>query len=114
MAEGDKSNSIREDNIIYNVTVKPEVQIADAWLNWLLEEHIPDIMQTGCFFDYKLVRLLETDDSDGPTYAIQYYAESKSDYNRYIEIHAARMRKKSLSKWGEQLISFRSVMVVVK
>jgi hypothetical protein len=100
--------------IIYNVTIKVELQIADAWLKWLLDEHIPDIIQTDCFVDYKVVRLLEVDDSDGPTYAIQYYAQSKADYNRYIEIHASKMRKRSFEKWGEQFIAFRSVMEVVK
>ncbi|MFL5741830.1 MAG: DUF4286 family protein, partial [Flavisolibacter sp.] len=30
--------------IIYNVTVKVESQISAVWMQWLLEEHIPDIM----------------------------------------------------------------------
>src|SRR5947208_2311581 len=94
--------------IIYNVTVKVELQIADAWLRWIISEHIPEILQTGCFQSYTIGRLLETDDSEGPTYAIQYRAESKADYNRYIEIHASRMRKKTFDKWGEQCIAFRS------
>jgi hypothetical protein len=100
--------------IIYNVTAKVEVQIADAWLQWMLNEHIAGMMKTGCFVDYKVIRLLEVDDSEGPTYAIQYYAQSKADYNRYIEIHSSKMRKLSFEKWGEQFIAFRSVMEVVK
>src|SRR5690349_3579713 len=100
--------------IIYNVTIKVEAQIAEAWLSWLLNEHIPDVMRTNCFVDYKVVRLLEVDDSEGPTYATQYFAESKTDYNRYIEIHAPKMRKLLNEKWGEQFIAFRSVMEVVQ
>jgi hypothetical protein len=100
--------------IIYNVTVKVEGKIAEDWLHWLLKEHIPDVIQTNCFVDYKIVRLLEVDDSEGPTYAIQYFAESKADYNRFIEIHAAKMRKLSFEKWGDQFIAFRSVMEVVQ
>ena len=100
--------------IIYNVTIKVERTIADAWLNWLLNEHIPEVMQTNCFVDYKVVRLLEVDDSEGPTYAAQYYAQSKADYNRYIEIYSSKMRNLSFEKWGEQFIAFRSVMEVVK
>jgi hypothetical protein len=100
--------------IIYNVTIKVEQQIADAWLQWLLDEHIPNVLATKCFTDYKVVRLLEVDDSEGPTYAIQYHAESKADYNRYIEQHATAMRKKSFEKWSNQFIAFNSVMQVVK
>lgn len=100
--------------IIYNVTVKVDGSIADAWLQWLLNEHIPSIMNTNCFVGYKVVRLLEVDETEGPTYAIQYFAESKADYNRYIEIHSSKMQKLSFEKWGDRFIAFRSVMEVVK
>jgi hypothetical protein len=99
--------------IIYNVTIKVDASIADAWLAWLLEEHIPEVMRTGCFSDKKVVRLLEVDESEGPTYAIQYSAESKADYNRYIQTHANRLRDVSYQKWGNRFIAFRSVMQVV-
>lgn len=100
--------------IIYHVTTKVETSIADAWLQWLLNEHIPSIINTKCFSDYKVVRLLEVDDSEGPTYAVQYFAESKADYNRYISIHASKIRKLSFEKWGDRFISFRSVMEVIQ
>lgn len=99
--------------IIYNVTTKVGSGISDRWLNWLIEEHIPEIIATGCFTGAKVLRLLETDDSEGPTYAIQYFAESKSMYDLYIGRHAEKLRQKAFSKWGDQFISFRSVMAVV-
>ena len=100
--------------IIYNVTIKVEQAIAEAWLQWMLNEHIPDVMNTGCFSSHRVVRLLEVDESEGPTYAIQYYADSKADYNRYIELFAPDMRQKSFEKWGNSFIAFRSVMQVVQ
>ena len=99
--------------IIYNVTVKADLSIADAWLDWLREEHIPEILQTGCFTDARILRLLEVDESDGITYAVQYHAESKAQYNRYIRDFADAMRKKGTEKWGEKCIAFRSVMQIV-
>jgi len=99
--------------IIYNVTVKVVHTIAKDWLSWLKEEHIPDIIHTGCFSHATILRLLETEDTDGITYAIQYHAESKALYNRYIEIFAEEMRKKGFEKWGDKFIAFRTVMEVV-
>jgi hypothetical protein len=100
--------------IIYNVTIKVDASIAEAWLQWLLNEHIPDVMGTGCFTGYKVVRLIEVDDTEGPTYAIQYNAAAKADYNRYIELHAPLMRHRSYEKWGDRFIAFRTVMQIVK
>lgn len=99
--------------IIYNVTIKVAESIKNEWLQWLKEEHIPEVTGTGCFTHALIVRLLETDESEGPTFAIQYYAATKSDYDRYIELHAPLLRQKSLNKWGDRFIAFRSVMEIV-
>ncbi len=99
---------------IYNVTSKIDHSISEAWLQWIQQEHIPDIIATGCFSKATVLRLLEVDDSEGPTYAIQYAAESKASYNRYIEKFAPVMRQKAIDKWGNKFIAFRSFMQVVE
>ena len=98
---------------IYNVTIKVDNNIKHEWLQWLKEEHIPDMIGTGCFTEASILHLLETDDSEGPTYAVQFKAESKSLYNQYIEIFAGTIRQKSFDKWGNKFIEFRSIMQVV-
>jgi len=99
--------------IIYNVTIKVHDSIKEEWLAWLKEEHIPDVLSTGCFTDARIFQLLEVDDSEGPTYAIQYNALSKALYNRYIDQFAGIMRQRSFDKWGDKFIAFRSVLQVV-
>jgi Domain of unknown function (DUF4286) len=99
--------------IIYNVTIKVADTIASAWLEWLRSAHIPEMIGTGCFTHATILRLLEVDDAEGPTYAVQYVAESKALYNLYIAQYAAAMREKGYTKWGDKFIAFRSVMQVV-
>jgi hypothetical protein len=99
--------------IIYNVTIKVEQAIANDWLRWILEEHVKDVMATQCFTDYRVVRLLEVDESEGPTYAVQYLSPSKSLYNTYIMKYSEALRQKSYDRWGQRFIAFRSVMEVV-
>jgi len=98
---------------IYNVTIKVRADIAEDWLSWLNNEHIPEIIDTGCFVEAVVLKLLEIDDSEGPTFAVQYKAESKASYNLYIEKHASVLRQKSFDKWGDAFIAFRSVMQVI-
>ena len=99
--------------IIYNVTIKVDHSIAEEWMSWLKNEHIPDLIATGCFTHATILHLLEADDTEGITYAVQYHAESKALYNRYIENFSEMMRKKATDKWGKKFIAFRSVMQVV-
>lgn len=100
--------------IIYNVTVYVHASIAAEWLQWMLEEHAPEIIATHCFTDYNVVKLLEVDESEGPTYAIQYRADSMDDYQQYIDVYADKLRQKSIDRWGDRFIAFRTLMQVVK
>jgi len=99
--------------IIYNVTIKVADIIKTEWLTWLKQEHIPDVLGTKCFSKATILHLLETDDTEGPTYAIQYSAESMADYKRYIDEFAGIMRQRSFDRWGDQFIAFRTIMEVV-
>lgn len=99
--------------IIYNVTIKVDPSIADQWLSWMNEEHIPAMIATGCFEKATILKLLELDESDGLTYAVQYAAKDKEVYDLYIDKYSVIMRNESFAKWGDKFIAFRSVMQVV-
>lgn len=99
--------------IIYNVTIKVTHAIAKDWLVWLREEHIPDVVGTGCFTHAVILHLVEADDEESITYAVQYHAAGKAQYDDYIKKFADAMRKKGHDKWGDQFVAFRTLMEVV-
>ena len=99
--------------IVYNVTIKIDPQIEQEWLKWQKEEHIPEVMRTGLFNDHKMFRLLEQDEHEGITYVTQYFALSIDHYKKYIEQFSSQLRKKTVDKWGDRCIAFRSVMQIV-
>ena len=98
---------------IYNVTTKVNWAIQEAWVKWMKEKHLPEIMESGCFTEMRLVKLLETDDTEGPTYAAQFHTPVLERYNDYLEQYAPALRKDALDAWGGNFISFRSLMEVV-
>jgi hypothetical protein len=100
--------------LIYNVTTQVTWSIHEAWVKWMREKHLPDVMCSGCFIRVQFVRLLDTDENDGPTYAAQFYAESMERYNVYVEQYAPAMRNDVKDNWGENFISFRSLMEVIE
>lgn len=99
--------------IVYNITIKILPEIETGWVQWQKEEHIPDVMASGRFSDYKFYRLLQ-DEEDGITYVVQYFAESIEEYNQYIDETAPSLREKALTRWGNQFIAFRTVMQAVE
>src|SRR6266496_2943928 len=95
---------------VYNITVKVDNKIVQQWLQWQREVHIPEIMATNLFTDNKIFKLLEQDDDDTSTYVLQYFAETKENYYRYINEYAPGFREKALEKWGNNFIAFRTLM----
>ncbi len=98
------------DGFIYNVTTQVSWGIHEGWLEWLNKEHAPAIIGTGCFAWYQVLRLHEVDESEGPTYAVQYFTASKYLYNQYISEHSNTYRQQGYDKWGSQFASFHTVM----
>jgi hypothetical protein len=99
--------------IVYNVTIKIGLEVAEEWLQWQMEEHIPDIMATGKFVEWKMFRLLEQDESDGITYVFQYFANSPEDFQSYADNDAPLLRARALERWGDQFVAFRTIMQLV-
>ena len=99
--------------IIYNVTIKVNNDVADAWLTWMKTEHMAEVMSTGLFVDCRLCRLLEQDELEGLTYTAQYSLESIDQYNTYIDQHAEKMREKGFKLFGGKFAAFRTVMEIV-
>ena len=80
----------------------------------MLEEHIAEVVATGCFTSAQLLKLLEIEEDDGPTYTAQYFAETKEQQEEYVQQHAAALRQKVFDKWGNRTIAFSSIMEVVQ
>ncbi|MET0462502.1 MAG: DUF4286 family protein [Chitinophagaceae bacterium] len=102
-----------QSGIIYNVTTKVAHAIAEKWLQWMNEEFIQRMIDTGCFTGATILRLIEVDETEGPTYAVQYNSPTTEDYNLFIQKHSERMSRIANGKWGNNIISFRSVLQVV-
>jgi hypothetical protein len=98
--------------IIYNVTIQVDKSVADEWLKWMKEIHMPEVLQTGMFFDARLCRLLEQDETEAKTYTAQYFCDTLTEYNTYISDYAQGLREKGFSAFGNKFVAFRTVMEV--
>jgi len=99
--------------ILYNVTTSLEPAIADAWLAFMREHHLADVLGTGCFVRCQLLRLLDEEDG-GITYAAQYYAVSLAQLEAYQTHFAPALRQDMDARFRGKYHSFRTVLEVVE
>jgi hypothetical protein len=111
--EASNYSPLGDAGIVYNATIKIDPQIEKEWVDWQKKEHIPEVMATGLFIDYKFFHLLEQDEEEGITYVIQYFSASIKHYQEYIEEFATSLSKKAFEKWSDQFISFHTLMEIV-
>lgn len=98
---------------IFNISTLVSYSILENWLPWQKEQNIMEIMDTGCFTEYKFTQLLDQDESEGQTFVTQFIAESLLDYERFLNQYDALFREKALEKWADQFISFRTLMKIL-
>jgi hypothetical protein len=96
--------------IVYNVTVKVDLSVHELWVRWMKEDHIPKVLETGCFNEFKFYRIMEENQSDGMTYAVQYFTPELSMYFDYQEKHAPRLQKESKDTWQDKYTAFRTLL----
>jgi Domain of unknown function (DUF4286) len=100
--------------LIHNRTLNVDINIASEWLQWELEEHIPKIMKTGLFDDFKILELLEQEDPEGKTFIIQFWTGDPKSYDIFMREFEQNFRREEFDKWGNQVIGFRSLLRIVK
>jgi hypothetical protein len=99
--------------IIYNVTVNIDQEVHKDWLDWMRASHIPKVMDTGCFTDHRICRVLSDEDT-GFTYSIQYSCKDMETMDRYKRDHAPQMQKEVGERYKDKFIAFRTLLEVIK
>jgi len=99
--------------ILYNVTINVEENLHDEWLDWMINEHIPNVMRTNMFIDYKMYRIISRlPEETGITYSIQYHAQTIENYEIYKAVYAPVLQQQTLERFGVSNLpmAFRTVL----
>ena len=99
--------------IIYNVTVSIDNRVAEEWLQWMKEVHIPEVMATTYFIKYQIARVMEDEDHGGTSFAIQYTARNMDDLMEYQRDHATTLQAKHAERYKDLYVAFRTVLEVI-
>lgn len=97
---------------IYNLTINIEESVHDQWLEWMKNEHIPEMLATGKFSRALMSRVMVEEEMGGITYSVQYTTDSKATLEKYYKENSKTLREKSKVFEGKFLV-FRTEMQVV-
>lgn len=95
--------------VLYNVTVGIDSDVEEEWKNWMIQEHIPEVMETGMFKYFAMYRIL-TDEQQGSSYSIQYHAETMDHVEKYLSDFAPGLVRKLMEKYKNKHVAFRTLL----
>jgi len=97
--------------IIYSVTVAIDESIHQEWLDWMKEDHIPKVMETGYFHEYRMMRVISHQNQDQDiSYNIQYECESMAKLHQYQVQKAPELQKEHSDKYEGKFAAFRTLL----
>lgn len=99
--------------IIYNVTINIDADVHLDWLQWMQKEHIPQVMATGMFTEYRFARVMSDEPAEGFTYSVQYLAESIGDYEIYRATYAPGLQAETEKRYKGKFVAFRTLLKMI-
>jgi hypothetical protein len=96
--------------ILYNTTYSVADEIAHDWLRWMKRFFLPAAMATELPVSYRILRLLTELDNGGTTYSVQLDFTNMETYTLYQEQHADALRGRIKHRFGNQFISFDTLL----
>jgi len=96
--------------VLYNVTVGIDKEIEEEWLNWMKEKHIPNVMATDMFLEYKIFKVLNQEEEASISYSVQYFAESIDKVVSYLDNHAPPLVEEHRQKFANRHVAFRTLL----
>jgi len=100
--------------LIYNITYLVSHEIHEEWLAWMKSNHAPEMLSTGHFNSFTILRLKDVDETEGITYAFQFQSPTQAAYEEYRAKSAPALRLKAEERWGQKVMAFRTLMEIVQ
>ena len=72
--------------VCYEVLARVDLDLAPAWEHYMLTEHMPDVLLTGCFMEARLDR------GEPGHFRVRYRCADRATLDRYLAEHAPVLR----------------------
>ncbi len=99
--------------MMYIVSVLVTRQRASAWRDWMGQDHIPQVLQTGCFVGATFARDERADTATHEAHRTFYLAHDAEALERYTREHAAALRADHEARFAGEVQASRESLEVI-
>lgn len=100
--------------MLYAVHVVVDEQAAQKWEQWMRQHHIPQVMETGCFWQAVMMREPDADEPGKIAYCTNYFAHDQAALDRYTSQFAPALKDDHAKNFGSSAKAWRLICPVVE
>jgi len=95
---------------LFNNTIGIDRVVEQRWLSWMKETHIPVVMSTGLFTEFKIYKVLHENEDDTVSYSIQFFSISIDNVQQYLEKFAPAHIAEIQKEFKNRHVAFRTLL----
>lgn len=105
--------------IVYQVNLAIAPDTEEEWLSWMRAHHIPDVMDSGYFRTWKLMKLLDGEDPDNlpadapadwPSFCIEYECDNREQLEAYFMKAAPALQADHTKRYEGRFYARRNIL----
>lgn len=96
--------------ILYNITISINPEIEIDFIAWMKQTYIPGVLKSGYFYEHKFLRLLHHEPGEGISFSVQFHTRSMAEMKGFEAEFAKELRGLLEKKFGEQFVTFRTLL----
>lgn len=95
--------------IIYSVQITIQKSVSENWLAYMQQKHIREVMDTGCFSSFQLLKQTDFEDDINDRYIVNYACVSEDLLQKYLTNFAASLREDVVKHFEHQFTAERKI-----
>ena len=101
--------------IVYSVTITLAQEDGHDWERYMMDKHLDDVVNTGCFAFANLRKVLDENEGENEvSYVGEYFAPNRASLERYYRDFAEEMRNDANSRFEGKIKASRKVYELIE
>lgn len=100
--------------VIYSVFITLKNEAEPAWVDFMKNKHISDVMKTGCFTGYVFMRENDSPEKGKIRFRVDYHLLNSEKMDKYFNEFSISLRNDVLTRFDGEFAAERRIYDVIK
>jgi len=96
--------------LVFNTTYLVSDKVYGIWLKWVVEQHIPFMLNSAVFSKPQVAKVLADEDQDGTSFSVQFHVQDMETLKRWAHNYSEIFKSDFGAKFGTEALFFSTTL----